>query len=68
MIQLIFYILGKDYYIATKSNNILFWGSKEDKIVSKPKFLTMDDLDYLFNFLQICMFTRVKKILNAINA
>jgi hypothetical protein len=58
--------LGKDYFIATKSNRILFWGSTKEIIVSKPRFLTMDDLDYLFNFLQICMFSRVKKILNAI--
>ena len=58
--------LGKDYFIVTKSNRVLFWGSKEEKIVTKPRFLTMDDLDYLFNFLQICMFSRVNKILKAI--
>ena len=43
--------LGKDYFIVTKSNRVLFLGSKEEKIVTKPRFLTMDDLDYFFNYL-----------------
>ena len=43
--------LGKDYFIVTKSNRVLFLGSKEEKIVTKPRFLIMDDLGYLFNYL-----------------
>ncbi len=45
--------LGKDYFIVTKSNRVLFLGSKEEKIITKPRFLTMDDLDYFFNYLFI---------------
>ena len=59
--------LGKDYYIATKSNNILFWGSKEDKIIKKPEFLPMNELEYLFNLLQIRISIRAKTIMNSIN-
>ncbi len=45
--------VGKDYFIVTKSNRVLFLGSKEEKIITKPRFLTMDDLDYFFNYLFI---------------
>ncbi len=43
--------LGKDYFIVTKSNRVLFLGSKEEKIITKQRFLNMDDLDYFFNYL-----------------
>ena len=58
---------GKDYFIFTKSNNILFWGSKEDKIIKKPEFLPMNELEYLFNLLQIRISIRAKTIMNSIN-
>ena len=58
---------GKDYYIATKSNNILFWGSKEDKIIKKPEFLPMNELEYLFNLLQIRISISSKVIMNSID-
>ena len=58
---------GKDYYIATKSNNILFLGSKEDKIINKPKFLPMNELEYLLNLLQIRISISSKVIMNSID-
>ena len=57
---------GKDYFIFTKSNNILFWGSKEDKIIKKPEFLPMNELEYLFNLLQIPISIRAKTIFDLI--
>ena len=57
---------GKDYFIFTKSNNILFWGSKEDKIIKKPEFLPMNELEFLFNLLQIPISIRAKAIFDYI--
>ena len=42
--------IGKDYFIVTKSNRVLFLGSKEEKIIAVPRFLIMNDLDYFFNY------------------
>ena len=56
--------LGKDYFIVTKSNRVLFLGSKEEKIITIPRFLTMDDLDYFFNSYKFISI--INKILKAI--
>ena len=59
--------LADEYYVAVKSNRVLFWGSSAEYLIAKPRALTEDDLEYLFNFLQICMFSRAQVILNALN-
>ena len=59
--------LADEYFVATKSNRVLFWGSTEEVLIARPRSLTEDDLEYLFNFLQICMFTRAQVILNALH-
>ena len=60
--------LANEYYIKTKSHRVLFWGSSEEYLDVRPRYLTRDDLEYLFNFLQISIFTRAKAILNALHS
>ena len=59
--------LADEYFVATRSKRVLFWGSSEEYLIARPRALTMDDLEYLFNFMQICLFSRAQVILNAIH-
>ena len=58
--------LTDEYFVATKSSRVLFWGSSEEFLV-RLRALTEEDLEYLFNFLKICMLSREQVILNAFN-
>ena len=60
--------LAPDVFLATRSDRTLFWGSSEQYLITRPRFLTMDQAEKLFTFFQISMFQSAEKILNYVKA
>ena len=60
--------LAPDVFLATKSDRTLFWGKSEQYLITRPRFLTMDQAEKLFTFFQISMFQSAEKILNYVKA
>jgi hypothetical protein len=60
--------LAPDYFLATRGKGNLFWGSTEQYLIERPKYLTIQQVDKLFTFFQISMFQNAEKILNFVKA
>lgn len=60
--------LAPDVFLATKSDRTLFWGKSEQYLITRPRYLTMDQAEKLFTFFQISMFQSAEKIMNYVKA